>query len=240
MESRGSFAAGLGIGAVLMYWLDPERGRRRRALVRDQVIHAARISRDAVGATSRDVMHRTSGTAASIAGALSRSTPDDDVLVARVRAKLGRVVSHPHAVDVSAAEGVVTISGAILKAEMPQLLQTVRAVRGVHEVVNALEEHSQAGGVPALQGGATPAWLRADVWQERRSPATRLLVGVVGAGLMAYCGNRRDTRAMLMGTLGFGLCARALINVDMGRLTGLSRSRRAVDIQKTITADAPV
>jgi uncharacterized membrane protein len=57
---------------------------------------------------------------------------------------------------------------------------------------------------------------------------------------MLYCGNRRDTRAVLLGTVGFGLFVRALINVDMGRVTGVSSSRRAVGIQKTITLDAPV
>jgi uncharacterized membrane protein len=240
MEIRVSFATGLGIGAALMYWLDPERGPRRRALVRDRAIHAARVSRDAIGATGRDVMHRTYGTAASVAGALSQPIPNDDVLVARVRAKLGRVVSHPHAVDVTAADGVVTLRGPILRAEVPQLLETARAVHGVRDVVNELEEHNQAGDVPALQGGARPSGLRADVWQEHWSPATRLLVGGTGVGLMAYCGNRRDTPALLLGTLGFALFARALINVDMGRLTGFSSSRRAVDVQKTITIDAPV
>ena len=33
---------GLGAGAVLMFFMDPQRGRRRRALVRDQVVHAVR------------------------------------------------------------------------------------------------------------------------------------------------------------------------------------------------------
>jgi len=30
-------AAGVGVGALIMYLLDPEQGRRRRALARDQV-----------------------------------------------------------------------------------------------------------------------------------------------------------------------------------------------------------
>jgi uncharacterized membrane protein len=209
-------------------------------LVRDQAIHAARLGRDAIGATSRDVAHRTYGTAASVAGALSQPIPDDDVLVARVRAKLGRVVSHPHALEVSAANGVVTLGGPILQAEVPQLVATVRAVRGVCDVINELKEHKQPDDVPALQGGTTPPGLRPDVWQERWSPTTRLVAGCAGAGLMLYCGNRRDTPAVLLGTVGFGLVARALINVDMGRVTGVSSSRRAVNIQKTITLDAPV
>jgi hypothetical protein len=32
----------LGLGALAMYLLDPQQGRRRRALLRDQVTHARR------------------------------------------------------------------------------------------------------------------------------------------------------------------------------------------------------
>ena len=35
-----TFAAGIGLGAALIYLFDPERGRRRRALVRDQLVSA--------------------------------------------------------------------------------------------------------------------------------------------------------------------------------------------------------
>src|SRR5688572_33488946 len=93
MENRASLATGVGIGAALMYWLDPDRGRRRRALVRDRAVHLARLARDAAGATGRDLSQRGYGTAASIAGALTPRTDDDDILVARVRSKLGRVRS---------------------------------------------------------------------------------------------------------------------------------------------------
>ena len=36
---------GLGLGAALMYVLDPERGKRRRALVRDKAVRAAHKSK---------------------------------------------------------------------------------------------------------------------------------------------------------------------------------------------------
>jgi hypothetical protein len=31
LQERGALLTGLGVGAGLVYWLDPERGRRRRA-----------------------------------------------------------------------------------------------------------------------------------------------------------------------------------------------------------------
>jgi uncharacterized membrane protein len=241
MQLRGSAAAGFGVGMALMYLLDPQRGRRRRALMRDRVAHATRISRDAVGATSRDVMHRTYGTAAQLGRGLTGRSVDDDVLVARVRSKLGRVVSHPHSVQVQAARGTVTLRGPILQHEIPQLLQTVRSVRGVQDVVNELEEHKEAENVPGLQGGATPPGIHVDLLQDRWSPATRLLAGAGGASLIGYGASRRNTAAgMLVALGGVGLLARAASNLDAGQLTGLSPRRRAIDIQKTITVDAPV
>ena len=241
MDTRGSLATGLGVGAALMFLFDPQRGRRRRALVRDRAAHTARISRDAVGATTRDLMHRTAGTAAQLRGAFARHDDvDDDTLVERVRAKLGRVVSHPHAINVTARDGVVRLRGPILSSETPALIHSVLGVRGVREVIDELDEHKQRGDVPALQGGTTPRGLRSDIWQQRWSPSTRLFAGATGMALMAYCGKRRDPGAMLLGTFGFGLLARALTNLDMARLTGLSQSRRAIDVQKAITIDAPV
>jgi hypothetical protein len=224
MENRASLATGVGVGAALMYLLDPDRGRRRRALVRDRAVHLARLGRDAAGATSRDLSQRGYGVAASVAGAFTPQTDDDDVLVARVRSKLGRVTSHPHAVEVTANSGVVTLRGPILEAETPDVLRATRRVRGVSNVVDALERHAQPGDVPALQGAASGTATRRGRWQQQWPPATRLLVGGVGAGLLAYCGKRRDAPAMLAGTLGAAMVARALLNVDVARITGLSES----------------
>ena len=40
MRGGRAFICGLAAGAALMYLLDPERGRRRRALLRDQLVSA--------------------------------------------------------------------------------------------------------------------------------------------------------------------------------------------------------
>src|SRR5262245_30785745 len=86
---------GLGLGVGLMYFLDPERGRRRRALVRDKMAHAARAGNEAMCHFRSDVSHRLAGVGARARGALHGGPVDDGVLVERVRSKLGRVVSHP-------------------------------------------------------------------------------------------------------------------------------------------------
>ena len=59
---------GLGIGAALMYVLDPERGKRRRALVRDKAVSLANQTGRAVAKKSRDLSNRAKGMASWAAG----------------------------------------------------------------------------------------------------------------------------------------------------------------------------
>ena len=53
--------AGIGIGAILMYIFDPEQGRRRRALLRDQIVSCMNETSDIVGKKSRDLRNRAQG-----------------------------------------------------------------------------------------------------------------------------------------------------------------------------------
>jgi hypothetical protein len=53
-----------GLGALTMYLLDPEQGRRRRALLRDQFVHTRRVVRERTSATARDLSNRAYGLAA--------------------------------------------------------------------------------------------------------------------------------------------------------------------------------
>jgi hypothetical protein len=55
------FLAGLGAGAALMYILDPDIGRRRRALLRDQAIGLTNDARETLNATSEDLSNRAYG-----------------------------------------------------------------------------------------------------------------------------------------------------------------------------------
>lgn len=169
---------GAGVGAALAFMLDPQGGGRRRALVRDKVVFASRKTRDGVDAVARDMANRTRGIAAATRGRFREGHVDDEVLVERVRAKLGRAVSHPRAIDVKAADGEVTLYGPILSDEVDDVLSVVSSVRGVQSVVNELEPHDSPEGIPSLQGRGRVAGPSLDIRQRNWAPATQALVGM--------------------------------------------------------------
>ena len=138
-------------GAALMYFFDPSRGKRRRALLRDKAKHTVKVSNEAVGKTGRDLRNHVVGTFCRVQSLFRERVSTDAVLQARVRSKLGRVISHPKAVKVSATDGVVSLSGPILAWEEHPLLDAITGIDGVKNIENLLEVHAQQGDIPALQ-----------------------------------------------------------------------------------------
>jgi hypothetical protein len=66
--SRGlDVLVGVGIGAAVMYYLDPDGGPRRRALVRDKIVGAITMAPDAFEATAHDVGRWARGTPEALA-----------------------------------------------------------------------------------------------------------------------------------------------------------------------------
>jgi uncharacterized membrane protein len=240
MSKPGNLITGVVIGAGAMYLLDPDRGARRRSLLRDQGVRASHKVADGMSATARDARNRAVGAAAELRSRFRRDQADDDVLQERVRAAVGRVVSHPSAVQVTVSEGAVTLSGDILEDEVEELVDRVRQVRGVSEVRNELVIHRTADGVPALQGAGRRREQRPELLQENWAPATRLLVGTIG-GMLAVQGTRtRGEAGVALGAVGLALVARAATNLPPSRLVGIGAGRRAIELEKTITIAAPV
>lgn len=240
MNHRASLLTGAGIGGGLTFFLDPNRGARRRARVRDRMSHAMAVTRRAAGITGRDTRHRAQGIAATLRNQLRRDDAGDVVICERVRTALGRLVSHPHAINVMASAGVVRLQGPILEREAERLVRAVRRVRGVTDVIDHLERYDRAGHVPSLQGGRAPTGNRLDMLQEHWAPATRTIVGTLGAALMAAGLMRRDRTGVAATLIGAGLVVRATANLPANRLAGIGSGRRAVDIEKTITINARV
>lgn len=212
------FGAGLGVGTAAMFLLDPDRGKRRRSLVRDKLATATRKTGDCIEITSRDVSNRTRGLISEIKSRFSSEQPDDFVLVDRVRSKLGRIVSHASAINVAAHNGNVTLAGPILADEVPHLLSCVKWIHGVKNVNNHLEIHEEAKNHPALQGGRERGGTRFEFRQEHWSPTARLLAGAAGASLAVYGGCRRNALGAGLGAAGLLLMTRGITNSNLGRL----------------------
>jgi len=222
------------LGAATMYFLDPQAGRRRRARTRDKLQHAERRLRDAYDVTLRDAQHRARGLQA-MSRKLMRRGEDvpDGTLVGRVRAVLGRYVSHPHAIEVSANGGEVVLSGPILADEAPGLLGALKHVAGVRRVESRLEVHREAGNVSSLQGGVRRRGQRFELLQANWSPSARVLVGTLALGLLM----RRGVVSRLGGV---ALLARAITNLDFATLFGFAGAEDGIEVQKTICVQAPV
>jgi uncharacterized membrane protein len=228
-----------GMGVALMYFLDPGRGARRRALVRDKIVHGLHKTEDAAETTARDLRNRAQGMAAEVRGRFDREDVDDDVLIARVRAAMGRAVSHPSSIAVSVAGGRVTLSGPILAREADELLSSVRSVRGVEDVVDRLEVHERADDVPGLQGGTARRGDEFELFQENWTPAARVLVGATG-GALAFAGTRRrDALGAAVSLVGLALLSRSASNTELRRLLG-GGGRRGREVQKAINIAAPL
>ena len=155
MNKGVALIGGAGLGAALMYIFDPDRGKRRRALIRDKVEAAGNKLSDKADKMQRDLRNRAYGVVAETKSILRHDEVPDNVLIDRVRSRLGRLPVHIGAFDISARDGVVTLRGQILADELPRVLRAARFVH-VNGIDNQFEVHGRAANVPALQGQPQP------------------------------------------------------------------------------------
>jgi hypothetical protein len=201
-----NFLFGLGLGAGLMYMFDPVQGRRRRGLLRDQLIAYEHRAEDMLGKATRDLSNRAQGMIAETRHWGNGKDVPDYILVERVRSQIGRVVSHPGALEVTASRGRVALSGQILADEVDDLLSSVAAVHGVIAVENHLEVPEDPEHSAYLQGGVRIA-RRAQQRQTDWSPTARVLMGLGGSVLVLYGAIGRNIPSLIMGGVGLGMFA---------------------------------
>jgi hypothetical protein len=162
----------VGLAAGATYYFDPLLGKRRRSLLRDQWIRASTRSARAARVVGRDSSNRLQGWLALMRSGFAGRYQDDDALIARVRSKLGRLVSHPAAIDVAVHDGNVILSGPILAREVDRLINGIRSMPEAVRVESQLEVHQEPGNVSALQGGRRRH--AAEPWESRYwSPAAQ-------------------------------------------------------------------
>lgn len=147
-ESTWSFVAGFALGAAFGSVVTV---RRRRALLRDKSVSLANEVGDAARRQARDLSHRLRGVVYRAKARLEDQQVPDDILVERVRAQVGKPVSHPRAIDVRAREGCVVLAGPILASEVDDLIGQVARIPGVRSIESELDIYDTPGNVPALQ-----------------------------------------------------------------------------------------
>jgi hypothetical protein len=211
MAHTRTLLVGTGVGGTLAYFLDPGQGRRRRALVRDKATSALRRAREALDATFEDARNRARGIVAETRGRLTETAPPpDDVLVERVRARLGLVASFPGAIEVRAEQGRVTLSGPVPANEVRRIAWTARRVRGVRSVDDCLEPHATPD-VPALQGTPSAAAQRAIRPWRTWSPTAR--AAAIAAAAIGLTRARRYAGTVLAASV-VGILGRTLARRD--------------------------
>jgi hypothetical protein len=179
MNKATALLAGIGLGGAMMYMLDPDQGNRRRSLVRNRVGHTWNGAGEFMGKAQRDLRNRARGVSSRAASAFRHEEVPEEILEQRVRSKLGRVVTHPRAVEVAVQGARVTLEGEVRAREVQRLMRTVSAVPGVEHVENRLAVLEQDEDVPELQGVNVRGRGRFGM-----TPAAQLVTGSIGGAIL--------------------------------------------------------
>ncbi|MGH2379253.1 MAG: BON domain-containing protein [Candidatus Limnocylindria bacterium] len=129
-------------GLVAMYFLDPDRGRRRRALVRDRAAGTVRRASAAGERVQRRVASDAYGVGRKMshAGTAEEEPPNDATLAQKVMTELFRDPAIPKgSININAENGVVQLRGQVGRPEeILEIEGRARRVTGVLDVENLL------------------------------------------------------------------------------------------------------
>jgi hypothetical protein len=211
-----------------MYLFDPDRGRRRRALIRDQVVKAETTAREIVEDGRKDVANRATALTQRAGSIFKRRASNDNAVAQRVRSRMGRFVAHPGSVEVSVADRRVTLSGSILSHEHGDLIDAIRSVRGVSDVEDHLSVFERTEGMAELQGSGRARSERAEFLQAQWSPAARM-VGAGAGAVLAVLALRGGAKGLLYGTIGTLLLIRTGKNQPLGQTFSKAQRNDSAD-----------
>ncbi|HEX6354978.1 SRPBCC family protein [Actinophytocola sp.] len=236
----GAAAAAVGAGAAIEYVFDPDRGRARRARLRDKAVHTTTKLNDGRRVLGRDMAGRGRGVVANARYLVAGRRVEDDVLHERVRAELGRHVTHPHAVGVHVENGVVTLTGDIRADEEQRTRRALRRVPGVKRVVAEWRSHTDTTGVSALQGDGRPRRTpTTELLQEQWSPTARFLMGTAAVGAWLLSGRTPAPLTWAIRSASAAAGTRAVTNLPLKRITGVGAGRYAVKAQAAVCVPGP-
>lgn len=230
----------LGIGAGLMYFLDPQHGERRRAMVRDRANRFVNDIDESIDIAMQDARNRVRGVLTEMTARLSDEQTPDWILEERVRSNLGRTGRYTRGINIRAENGRIYLTGPVLGDDQDTLAKAAMRTRGVHGVENQFQVFDNAQDIPALQNAEASRGQTASMARHNWSPSTRLLSSVGGSLLTLYGLTRKGVAKPVLGTAGLVLTARGLTNLQTRSLLGLGLGERGIQVQKAINIFAPV
>ena len=230
----------LGLGAGLMYFLDPQHGTRRRTMVIDKANRFVNNIDESIDIAVEDARNRARGVLSEMTARLSDQGSPDWILEERVRSNLGRLARHTRALDIRADGGRIYLSGPVLREDEDSVVKAALRTRGVHGVENQLKVFDDPQDIPALQTSSSARSTLIEQTQRNWSPATRLLSSVGGSLLTLYGLTRRGVAKPVISTAGLVLTARGVTNLDTRSLLGLSSGENGIRVNKTINIFAPI
>lgn len=193
-----NWLGGMAVGALAMYIADPSEGRRRRALLQDKMTHYSHQTQKAVGRTVRDARNRITGLQAEASRMMSgrEAKPlDNHVLEARVRSRIARALPELDEIEVTADDGIITLSGNINADHEDRLIELVEGIPGVEGVRHGMQAYVEEarGMLSSMFAGRSPLWM----------------AGAIGAGLLTWYGlTRRQPLGLVAAATSLGLMAR--------------------------------
>ena len=135
-----SVTAGAALGAAVMYFCDPHRGKVRRAELKQKGASAARQASHELAKRAEDLLNRAQGLVAEAEAAIEcgEQAANDDLIADRVRSHLGHIAEHASAIETEVVNGIVALRGTISPERKRAVIGDVLSVHGVKGVRDLL------------------------------------------------------------------------------------------------------
>lgn len=143
--------AGAALGAGVMYFCDPHRGKARRAELQQKAGGVVRQAGHEVAIKAEDLVNRAKGVVAKAEAAFEHcgESVDDDVVADRVRSHMGHVTEHASDIKTEVVSGVVALRGTVAPDKHRHLIDEILAIPGVKGVRDLLTPAGRKVPVPA-------------------------------------------------------------------------------------------
>jgi uncharacterized membrane protein len=223
---------GVGAAGAGYYFFDPADGRKRRSKLMKTTRKFVANAKHETVKSLKDAEHHLLGGMACCVSRLRSEEATDEVIVERVRSRMGRVVAHPHPIKVVSDQGIVTLWGPVAKHELLPLLYKVKATSGVKEIRNHLTTYRPQEKEIQAQS-KKPGEIK---W----SPYKRLLIGVAGATAAVYGLYKKNFFGRALAFAGVGAMAGSTMKRNISSSLAFGECSQGFELEQTINVNAPV